>query len=534
MVLIQTTSFAPTAASATTAVFGDGPNGDYRIGLGEIPGNELLSAGMFLEWYFETPGGGGSFGEASPHNARTGGHAELTGGARLDALAATVTLLTAAATANMTGGALAAAFVTEDVLEGVTLLLGTSKIDVLFPGDITAASFLFGGVTETRFPELSANARAEANDGIKPCLPILILIDNVSHIGNLHEPDGVTPKLALTEAFRMSSTYSAPAGDALAALGASANDIGMRVSVDLQGDGILEETNLFRRPLDGEVVVMLDQTVERFNATLNTWEPHTSLPQRALVGMRAFEILDPDGIWDYYAKIVGLKYAQLARDTRDILDFIDPNLCPTDELPLLAENFGVDLSADATERTQRELIRQWIPLMQLKGLPQGIVIALRTLGFSGYATQIWTRIGASATEFIERPFGYSNELPDTTDPLTFYPAPQVAIHLNSLDGTPLVVIDDITKELVATFLKRNMLPAHVQIRTFVTDIEVGDDSLTATDAVTVVADTRTALVLVRAETATTTAVVSVLPNKATATVQAQTATTSISVTVTAP
>jgi hypothetical protein len=384
----QFTTAAALAGPASIAIFVEGTNSEYFVGLRQFPGNELVSGVPFLEWYFETPGGGGSFGESPPANARTGGHGLLTGGAILHAQAATDPLLSAAATANMTGGALADAFITEEIVEGASLLLGTSKIDVLFPGDITAAAFLFGEVAETRFPELSPNARAEANDGIKPCLPLLILIDNVSHIGNLFEPDGVTPKLELTEAFRMSSTYSIPAGGALAALGATPNAIGMRVLTDLQGDGIFEEVNLFRRPLDGEVVVTLDQTVERFNQTLDVWEPHTTLPQRALIGMRVFEILDPDGIWDYYAKLVGLKYAQLSRDTRDILQFIDPNICPIDELPLLAENFGVDLSADATERTKRELIRQWIPLMQLKGLPQGIVIALRTLGFSGYATQV--------------------------------------------------------------------------------------------------------------------------------------------------
>lgn len=533
MVLI-TGDVTADAAVATTAIFGDGPSGDFRIGAGEIPGNEQLSAGTFLEWYFETPGGGGDFGEPAPHNARAGGHAVLTGSPLLGAVVAADPLLSAAATANMTGGFVVNAVITNPLLLGISFLTGGSQIAVGIVGDVTAAAFLFGEVRETLFPELSPNARAEANDGIKPCLPLLIYIDNVSHIGNLHEPDGVTPKLALNQAFRMSATYSAPAGERLAVFGASANAIGMRVLTDLEGDGIEEEATLFRRPLANEVVVLLDSTVEKYNATLDTWVAFTTLPQRALSGMRVFEILDPDGIWDYYAKLIGLKYAQLARDTREILDFIDPDKCPVDQLPLLAENFGVDLLADSTERTQRELIRQWVPLMQIKGTPQSVIIALRILGFSGYATQIWTKPGATATEFIERPFGYSNEFPDQTDPNAFFPSPFVAIHLNDLDGTPLVVIDDLTKQLVATFLKRNILPAHVQIRTFVTDIEVGADDVTATDAVTVVTAIRTALVLVQAAPATTTFSVSILPVRVTVAAQASAATTSISGDVIAP
>jgi len=533
VVLITGTVVAASAA-ATTALFGDGPSGDWRIGVGEIPGNELLSAGTFLEWYFETPGGGGSFGEPSPYNARTGGHAELTGDVLLGAVVAANPLLSAAATANMTGGFQVGAVITSADLEATALLTGGSQIAVSIVGDVTAASFLFGEVTETLFPSLSPNARAEANNGIKPCLPLLIYIDNVSHIGNLNEPDGVTPKLALYQAFRMSATYAAPPGDRLAVFGASANAIGMRVLEDLQGDGVEEEVTLFRRPLENEVVVLLDATVEKYNATLDVWVAFTTLPQRALIGMRVFEILDPDMIWDYYAKLVGLKYAQLSRDTREILNFIDPNICPVEQLPLLAENFGVDLLADSTERTQRETIRQWVPLMQIKGLPQSVVIALRTIGFSGYATQIWTRPGATATEFIERPFGYSNELPDVNDPSDFFPSPFVSIHINELNGTPLVVIDDLTKDLVATFLKRNILPAHVQIRTFVTDIEVGDDAIVATDAVTVVPDAHAGTALVQAGPATTVFSVSILPIRTIVVAQAGAATTSIAGDVIAP
>ncbi|HUV39845.1 MAG TPA: hypothetical protein VMY39_09545, partial [Planctomycetota bacterium] len=117
------------------------------------------------------------------------------------------------------------------------------------------------------------------------------------------------------------------------------------------------------------------------------------------------------------------------------------------------------------------------------------------------------------------------------DPFEFFPSPSVSIHLNDLDGTPLVVIDDLTKELVSDFLKRNILPAHVQIRTFVTDIEIGDDVIEATDAVTVITDTHTGLVLVQASPPTISISVSILPIRVTVAAAATRATVAISVEV---
>lgn len=524
----------------------------FFIGNGDVPGNELLSAsgtffgnfirsittdrllqaGTFLEWYFETSGGGGEFGEGPPHFPRVGGHAVLSGALTKGGPAADNPQLTA--TASVTGSLIVSAVITNAELLAAGNLFGGLQIAVSIVGEITAASFLAGDLIVALFPELSRDAIAQAT-GVRPCFPLLIYLDDVSHIGNLHEPDGVTPKLELNQAFRMAASYTAPPGEQLGLFGALPNSIGMRVLVDLEGDGIEEEAILFRRPEENEVVALLDGTVEKYDAESGAWVAHTTLPQRALMGMRVFEILDPNGIYDYYAKLVGLKYHQLAYDTRKILDFIDPELCPIELLPLLASNFGADIDADQPEILQREILRSWVPLMQIKGLDQAVRVALRMLGFSGYATQIWIKPGGSATDFIEKPFNYSNEFPTPSDPTVYHPAAQVAIHLNELDGTPFVVIDDSTKQKVATFLKMNVLPAHVRIRTFTTDIVVeAEDAVVASDAVVAFEAAHIALVAAAAGPATTSFVVSVLPVKATVAAQAGAATTLVAVEVISP
>lgn len=524
----------------------------FFIGFGDVPGNELLSASAnlvgnfirpvvldrvitgvsFLEWFCEVPGGGGDFGESPPNNPRVCGQSVVTG--TLPQVGAATNFPQLDATATLTGNFLVQAVISNpDILAGGQVS-GGSQIAVSITGDVTASAFLSGSLRFTLFPELDPDVLAKVT-GIRPCFPLLIYQDNVSHIGNLFEADGITPRLPLYQAFRMSATYSAPPGDQLAVFGARPGSIGMRVLIDLDGDGIEEEAILFRRPLEIEVVALLDDAKsEKWNAVSETWGPFRTMPQRALDGVRAFEILDPDGIYDYYARVVGLKYAQLARDSRLILDFIDPDLCPIEFLPLLAQNFGADIAADQPEATQREILRNWVPLMQIKGLPDAVVVALRQLGFRGYATQIWTRKDASATEFEERPFGYSNEFPSSSDPLALHPSSAVIIHLNNLDGSELGVIDDITKQVVADFLKLNVLPAHVYIRGFATDITVGSDDVTGTDTVVPITDVRTAVIAVQAGPATTTFVVSILPVRVTIVAQASTATTLSSVDVIAP
>lgn len=224
----------------------------------------------------------------------------------------------------------------------------------------------------------------------------------------------------------------------------------------------------FRDPDPGEVIVVKDTCeVRRWNAASGLWEEYRTQPQRNLDGQLAFQILDADGVYDYYAKLCGLCMAQWMYDTKRLRDFLDPTGVPDQYVSLLADNFGLGITYETPADQKREFIRQFIQIQKSKGTAGSFVQALRMLGYTGYANNIWVIPGGDPSAYIEKPIGY-----DVGPPTTYYPASQVSIHLNDLGGDPLQVIDDAIKEEVAEFLVLNVLPAHVRIRYFATDHSV--------------------------------------------------------------
>lgn len=501
-----------------------------------IPGDRVVEGVAFLDWYNQDGTGGGEFGEPPPDNARIQGTGVLTGTLPLVAAGADDT--TVAATAEFAGSLVVDAIIDEAEIAAVAQVLSNVQIDTSIPGEITAVAFLEGELRVALFPELSLDVLSE-QFGTRPALSFLIRVDNVAHEGNLKNSDG-SFRVALYEPFRMAPQplYTAPPGDTLALSGARPGYIGMRVETDIQGDGTVEEVILFRRPYENEVVGVVGSLLtEKWNDDVSAWETYVGLPERALRGLQLFEVLDPDGVYQYLARVVTLLYSKLSFDTRRIVEFVDAETCPDAFLPLLASNFGAEVSPSQPEAEQRETIRTWVALMKRKGLAAAIVTALRNLGYDGYATQVWTRPGASATEFEERPFNYTNELPDDSDTAPdsqLYPAAQVIIHLNLPTGEPLAVIDGSVKQEVARFLKLYVLPAHVRIRGFATDIPAGDDTIAVDDGnnLGIVADGPAVVVTAVADPATVAVVGLVLPFTASPAVQAGPATTSIDVTVT--
>lgn len=529
MALITGTVVA-SAGAATTVITAETPP-VYYIGRSFIPGSELLVAGTFLEWFAETPTGGGSFGEGPPDNARIRARAVLSGTLRQSAYLGagdpTPNAKLCLSTATLTGSLRVHAKVQNNVLQALGQVSGLTALTLFLTGEINAVAVLTGGTISAVFPELDP----EVLVGVlrrRPCFPLLIALEEVTHIGNLTR-NGVYV-VGLYEPFLVSSNFLPVPGDFMTDRGALPNSIGMRVMTDLEGDGIEEEAVLFRRPLENEVVcVKQDAKILRWNAETETWATYRTLPQRGLDGMRIFELLDPQGVYDYVAKIVGLKFWQLGRDTHRILDFIDPLLCPDEYVAVLARNFGCPVDADAPIAEQRESIVNWIPLMQIKGTEDSIVVALKNLGFSGYATQVWVKPGGAADAFQERPFNYDGSLPSGSAD-EFYPASQIALHLNNPDGTPLLVIDEGTKQRIAKFLVENVLPAHVRIRTWTTDVLVGDEAIAVDDgnAVSVITNKRVGIVTAAAGPATVAISVSILPIKGTVVAQAGRATCAIS------
>lgn len=349
-----------------------------------------------------------------------------------------------------------------------TFVVGTIGLAV-FVGNSTIvfAVDLRGEIVFDTFGALTRDFFADLNEE-RPTIGWVIQGPLVTHYSQIVDaPQGGNLIPALNEPFLVSADFDPDADPILFDLGATPNKIGMVIQQTV--NGVLTQAVRFREPELNEVIVFqessdLCQTLE-WNGT--AWVELVTMPQRALRGQLTFDLFDPDKVYDYYAKVLGLCHRQWSYDTKRLFDFLDPTTVPENLLPLLADNFGSRVDTATPVERRRELVRQFVQIQKTKGVPQSITDALRILGFLGYAKHIWVIPGGSSTDYVERPFGY-----DTTLPSTYYPASQVSIHLNKLDGDPLI-IDSSTRTEVAEFLALNVLPAHVIVRQFVTDVSVG-------------------------------------------------------------
>ena len=524
------------ADAATTQISGEAITG-FFIGLGDTPGLEFNDLALLGEWFAnQDNSSGGEFGEPPPDNARIRKFFELEGHPALGgAIGDPSPVLEDQITLEI-------GFLTEAVLEDPLLpltaeILNGATLDLFFSAAITKTYAITGDLALVEFPSLPIDVLVPVL-GHRPCFPLVIRSPDVTHLDSV-------ASLELYQPFLVSVRYTPSQGDSMSAFGAQPNSIGMRVLADVTGDGVETEETLFRRPLENEVVVVTpqpdndDPQILRWNASSEAWESYKTPPERAIDSMGVFEVLDPQKIYEYVAQIFGLKEVQLQRDTISFLDFVDPQTCPTGNLPLLGSSFGAPIDANTDEAEMRATIRNWVPLMQKKGLPSAIPIALQFLGYSGYATHVWGRPNVDSedesTDFQERPFNYNNELPDAEDGDVYHPLPQVVIHLNRADGSPFVAISQDIKQRVAAFLKQHVLPAHVRIRAFATDHEtvVVADTLGGTDlGVVGFADAHVALVQIRAGAATVQITGSISPVRGTMALQAGAATVNIQGTVT--
>ncbi|KKL20932.1 hypothetical protein LCGC14_2450530, partial [marine sediment metagenome] len=137
---------------------------------------------------------------------------------------------------------------------------------------------------------------------------------------------------------------------------------------------------------------------------------------------RAFDFLDPDKIYDYYARLCGATMTQWVLDNRELLDFIDPDKCPQELLPDLGKQYGLELRSDEEEAVQREKITLAVPTYKQKGLELAVALRLRSLGYVGQVWEIWINpdnpanyrddeTGEKGTDFIEVLHGIENEAP---------------------------------------------------------------------------------------------------------------------------
>lgn len=367
-----------------------------------------------------------------------------------------------------------------NVVDGFALLPGGFSILTSIQGAVFAVPFLLGSLPTQIIPIPTADFIGEQDDGRRPVLPWQVVLKDVQHLFELTEDGGTTYKVDDLQPFLVSDAFANDPDDLLMRAGGLAGYVG--IVIDTPSGKALR----FRPPYAGETVVLVtDCSVWRWNAETASWDAHSTLPQRALNGLETFGALDALGIYDYYAKILGLMLAQLQYDTRRIQDLVDPVSCPDHMLSLLLYTFGADdFEFEETPESKRELLRTFIGIMQQKGTPAAIQNGLRALGFSGYGTHVWAKPTGDPLDVIEKPFSYDQVEP--TNPATeYYPTSQVNIHLAERDGEPLLAIDDATKERVARFLRRNVLPAHVIIKWFVSDRQGAADRVTVSDSVSI-------------------------------------------------
>ena len=160
---------------------------------------------------------------------------------------------------------------------------------------------------------------------------------------------------------------------------------------------------VFRATVIGDVVCRPDASLLRFsevrrpdpatseNVVSREWAPYRTPPQRALDGMSVFDMFDPDGVYDYWARLVGAVLAQMQVTNRDMAHWRDPQKVPAEYLELAATSVGAKFYPDDPERLRRLKVEAAIPASRLRGTDPAYTLKLRHLGYLGYATESWQR-----------------------------------------------------------------------------------------------------------------------------------------------
>jgi phage tail P2-like protein len=321
------------------------------------------------------------------------------------------------------------------------------------------ASYVLAGTIEVN-PDLVGTIRVDRANrytpedrkeslGYRPSLPLLVNSMNVKTVADI-----AAANVAEEGHFIISPLFTGGAGDTLYDQGAKPGSIGTKT---LRG---VTTIYVFRTPYENEVVwyVVIEADGDIHELGFHrwdgeTWQPYKTWPERALEGMQAFEVLDPDRIWEYYARVIGATQAEWTVDARAMLDFLDPDRCPLELLPELAGNFGLILDATEQEAVQRQKVRDAIPTYKLKGLPLAVELRLRSLGYTGYSREIWVNpdnpnnytddnTGEKGTDYIEVIHGSRYRVPRIG--LLFVGAEQPS------DGE-IVTIDDYTTSVTFEF-----------------------------------------------------------------------------------
>ena len=223
-----------------------------------------------------------------------------------------------------------------------------------------------------------------ATTGRRPAFPLIVANINVL------APIEYSP-LSTGASFLVGPGYLSTSNDGMSSAGAFAGYVGTKLSSSV----------VYRPPLHNEVVRFIDPTQTgkaadggyyKWNGTV--WKPYLTMPQRTIDNMNAFASLDPDGVYMYWASLLGgLQYA-LTSDATSLANSFDVFQCPTARLTSLAKMFGVPVVSTDPPDKQRNDIRDVIYRKRSQGFNWGVNHALKKIGYSGYVNVVWANIPA--------------------------------------------------------------------------------------------------------------------------------------------
>ena len=268
------------------------------------------------------------------------------------------------------------------LLTPTAVLLGTISTSGELPNILIVEAELLG-VLRVITSGIDREGRAREL-GYRPSTPLLVYSLDAEA-----PADTIAAVVPVDGYFLVSPTFDFLLGGTFAEAGARQDYIGQRKVPDTGPDFFI-----FRAPEAWEPVWYVDNTGDEpfardfYRYEHDTWLRYRTKPQRSLDATRAFDILDPDGVYDYYARVVAACLVQWAYDNEYLLRFSDPNLCPLEFLPLLAANYGMTFTEEDTEQARRQKLKSAVPSYKLKGLGLAVAIRLNALGYSGYSHEI--------------------------------------------------------------------------------------------------------------------------------------------------
>lgn len=127
--------------------------------------------------------------------------------------------------------------------------------------------------------------------------------------------------------------------------------------------------------------------------TKDGWTDYRSMPQRALDGMQAFSVFDPDGAYDYVAGLMGALQSCLSNDNATLARVNNPETCPSAFLIDYAKSIRAEVRPDRSSVDNRAHIAQSLSIARVRGTLTAVSTYMKTLGYTVSVYEIADRLG---------------------------------------------------------------------------------------------------------------------------------------------